>query len=564
MPVLEKIRTSLDRHPALTLAGTPEGPAAKPTRFALDEEIVSIGRTAANRIRLDNGNISKRHCLLVKTPQGVKVVDLESTNGCWVNDDHVRERVLSDGDRLRVGPYTFVFSAGRFVPPAEPVISGDAAVTNPFADNLVAELKRTPFWLISGVVHGILILLLWHQGYITLPAKKKAIKIQANSEVREALDEIVEEPVPLEETIDDPTIDSDFEPDAPPESTEPEARDRTDAELDEPDGTIGMLGRSGRAAAIGGGVFDGRGLERALGGTRFAKRVAELRGRGLDVCIVFDSTGSMGEIIDEVRKQIRSMNTYISALVGDYRLAMVTYRDRTDDYLTKVEPFTTDYYRILNFLETVNAAGGYDIPEAVYAGLKVAMEKLRWRRNADKVILLFGDAPPHDREVQACLSLAGRFRRRHGTIHTIYTEIGANKRTLDADGQKAVRAFESIARYGGGSFNFLDQEAAIIRELQALIFGKEYREDIARVEGQLDYGWQGRLIAKKVAKRDVNWLVDAFTKRDRVHPLIVQGLIELRDESVGRRLDALLERNDLDDEKRSAIEYVMRKRRARG
>ncbi len=564
MPVLEKIRTSLDRHPALTLAGTPDGPAPTPTRFSLDEEIVSIGRTAANRIRLDNGNISKRHCLLVKTPQGVKVVDLESTNGCWVNDDHVRERVLADGDRLRVGPFTFVFSAGRFVPPAAPVLSADAAVSNQFADTLVTELKRTPFWLISGVVHGILILLLWQQGYLTVPGKRKPIRIEATSEMSETFNEEFEEPMPLEEEVEEPTVDPNFELDAPSEASEPEAKARTDAELDEPDGTIGLLGRSGRTAAIGGGVFDGRGLQRALGGTRFAKRVAELRGRGLDVCIVFDSTGSMQGIIDEVRKQIRSMNTYISALVGDYRLSMVTYRDRTDDYLTKFEPFTTDYYRILNFIEGVNAAGGYDIPEAVHAGLKVAMDKLRWRRNADKVILLFGDAPPHDREVQACLSLAGRFRRRKGTIHTIYTEIGANKRTLDSDGQKTVRAFESIARYGGGSFNFLDQEAAIIRELQALIFGKEYRDDIARVEGQLDYGWQGRLIAKKVAKKDLDWLLDSFTKRDRVHPLIVQGLIDLRDEKVTQRLGALLERSDLDDEKRSAIAYILRKRRGRG
>lgn len=559
MTVLDKLLSSDAKHPALVMVPT-EGQSQVTSRFELDQEIVSLGRATENGICLNDSNISKRHCLLVRTPQGVKVVDLESTNGCYVNDHQVKEQALRDGDTLRVGPFHFRFTAGRFVPPAAPVLPGEAAVGRPFADVLMHEVRRTPFWLVSGIVHLILVLLLWKADFLERPPGRRAVRITATpqAEVDDFVEEELEE---VEEDVPETDLSLEVEEGDITDVVTPAKADASEAEAEDgPDAMIGLTGRMRGGLNTKGQLFDAGRLAGALAGTKLQAHVEALRGRGLDVCIVFDSTGSMQGFIDGVKAQINQMNTYIGALVGDYRLAMVTYRDNDDAYLTKHERFTTDYYRILNFVERVNASGGDDIPEAVFDGLKVAIDRLRWRKKAFKVVLLFGDAPPHARQVQACLSLAGRFSRRNGRIHTIYTDVGASEGALDSDGKKAVAAFRSIARYGGGEFSFIDQESQIVQALQTMIFGKEYAKDVEKVRAQLDFGWRGRHIRKKIKKRDAKWLLKMFVSRDRVHPLIVEGLIEVRHPSIESTLSDLRSEGGLSQAKSSAIEFILRKK----
>jgi pSer/pThr/pTyr-binding forkhead associated (FHA) protein len=64
-----------------------------------------IGRDAACDLRLDADEyVSARHARLELAPDGVRVVDLGSTNGTYVNGERVaRERLLRSGDVLRLG-----------------------------------------------------------------------------------------------------------------------------------------------------------------------------------------------------------------------------------------------------------------------------------------------------------------------------------------------------------------------------------------------------------------------------------------------------------------------------
>jgi len=550
MAVFEKILQSRPKHPFLVL--TREG---EDTRFAISQDIVSIGRSSANGIRLDDNNISKRHCLLVRTPDGVKMVDLESTNGTWINDKEAKEQVLRDGDRLRVGPFEFRFADGGFVPPPPTVIPGEVAVGHPFADLLVTELRRTPFWLISLTVHLVLLLLLWDTDFLVVPEREQLRPITARSADADldALEDLEEETV--EEEVPDAQILVDPDDDPITETTSPDV-----AAEDSGAAGPGYIGLAGRGRGFGddrGLGLEGLGIRRDQISKDFDKVLGEIRGRGLDVAIVFDSTGSMQGIIDEVRSQISLMNTYISALVpGNYRLAMVTYRDKNDDYVVKLEPFTRDYYQILIFIEGVNAAGGDDIPEAVHEGLKSAIRKLRWRKESKKVILLFGDAPPHDQELQRCRSIAGRFRHMGGVIHTIFTQVGAKEDALDHTDRKTVEAFRSIARYGGGTFNFLDQESQIIKSIQGLIFGTKYRQDVQRLSSKIDFGWKGRHIRKKVRQRDIQFLLRHARKRS-LHPLIVDGLIKINDPLITRELRKIADDASLPQVNRSAARYIL-------
>jgi pSer/pThr/pTyr-binding forkhead associated (FHA) protein len=54
-------------------------------------------------IILADVQVSRRHCILQITPQGLRFRDLNSSNGIMVNGRRVKEGVLKIGDKLKVG-----------------------------------------------------------------------------------------------------------------------------------------------------------------------------------------------------------------------------------------------------------------------------------------------------------------------------------------------------------------------------------------------------------------------------------------------------------------------------
>jgi hypothetical protein len=78
-----------------------------------------IGRSRSADIRLDDPTVSRRHAVVVHTPEGeLRVLDDRSMNGICVNSERVDWSSLSDGDELQIGRYTLhvIESAGK---PAE-------------------------------------------------------------------------------------------------------------------------------------------------------------------------------------------------------------------------------------------------------------------------------------------------------------------------------------------------------------------------------------------------------------------------------------------------------------
>jgi len=66
-----------------------------------------IGRGEDCDLRVPLMSVSRRHCELDLTEQGLAVKDLASANGTYVNNKRVNEQVLKAGDRLVVGPIVF-------------------------------------------------------------------------------------------------------------------------------------------------------------------------------------------------------------------------------------------------------------------------------------------------------------------------------------------------------------------------------------------------------------------------------------------------------------------------
>jgi pSer/pThr/pTyr-binding forkhead associated (FHA) protein len=76
---------------------------------ALTREWTRIGRSLAADVRFDDPTVSRRHALIVRQPDGVRLLDDRSLNGVFVNGTRVDGRALNDGDEIIVGRYRLSF-----------------------------------------------------------------------------------------------------------------------------------------------------------------------------------------------------------------------------------------------------------------------------------------------------------------------------------------------------------------------------------------------------------------------------------------------------------------------
>ncbi|MBX3251937.1 MAG: diguanylate cyclase [Myxococcales bacterium] len=81
-------------------------------RHLLGNQPVSLGRGSDNTIVLENDSVSRRHCKVERRGATYHVVDLDSTNGTYVNDQLVKDLQLRRGDQVKVGDTIFKFLSG--------------------------------------------------------------------------------------------------------------------------------------------------------------------------------------------------------------------------------------------------------------------------------------------------------------------------------------------------------------------------------------------------------------------------------------------------------------------
>lgn len=76
---------------------------------ALAREWTRVGRSLAADVRFDDPTVSRRHALIVRQADGVRVLDDRSLNGVFVNGERVEWQELHDGDEIVVGRYHLHF-----------------------------------------------------------------------------------------------------------------------------------------------------------------------------------------------------------------------------------------------------------------------------------------------------------------------------------------------------------------------------------------------------------------------------------------------------------------------
>jgi pSer/pThr/pTyr-binding forkhead associated (FHA) protein len=76
--------------------------------FSISREMTVIGRRQDCDLMIPLGEISRKHCRIIRDGESLRLEDLGSSNGTFHNGRRVQEAVLSAGDTIQVGPVAFV------------------------------------------------------------------------------------------------------------------------------------------------------------------------------------------------------------------------------------------------------------------------------------------------------------------------------------------------------------------------------------------------------------------------------------------------------------------------
>jgi pSer/pThr/pTyr-binding forkhead associated (FHA) protein len=142
--LLERRGIRLELYASLTVTeGTPQG-----LEIPLQHLQLLIGRAADCGIRPNSDIVSSHHCRLYKRSGGTYVVDLESTNGTFLNGQRITgETELHDNDMIRVGPMVFrvqVYYAMAATTKEDQTALDEWILAEPLASGPIVEPKSGP------------------------------------------------------------------------------------------------------------------------------------------------------------------------------------------------------------------------------------------------------------------------------------------------------------------------------------------------------------------------------------------------------------------------------------
>jgi signal transduction histidine kinase len=144
----------------IVIKGADEG-----RQFTLDADVCPAGRDSSSRVRLTDTEVSRKHAEVVRTPDGWRIRDLGSANGTYVNNQSVRDCLLTAGDHVQIGQTVLVFTLERGEAPAPSDLAGrislitrqdvgvESGIVQAVADSEGSRILANPARL-EGTWHG--------------------------------------------------------------------------------------------------------------------------------------------------------------------------------------------------------------------------------------------------------------------------------------------------------------------------------------------------------------------------------------------------------------------------
>lgn len=467
-----------------------------------------LGADAGCDFALRGAGVALVHAELAVHPDRVVLRDLGSAAGTVRNGERIQAAVLAPADRLEFGaaealvvrdtgeaelvplPALRLLAAARRSAAIRAAARADRRTAPTFRELVAAELRHAPWLGLSLLLHALLLLvLLWW-----LPEERaRGIELARH---RLLVEPPAPEPPPVPPVVVEPASPELPAPevphaDAPPEPPTalppPAPRDLPVVPPATP-----VVAADAPMPAQGAGLLEP--LVRPgppprpartpppapAGSPGFQRTVSELRRTGLEIVFVCDSTGSMATTLRAAKDTMALMLGVLRRLVPEARFGLVTYRDhgKAEEYVIRQLPLAGDVWRAVNFVQGLAAGGGGDRPEAVRDGLEAAFAQ-PWQAGTRRVVVLVGDAPPHERDQVPLLAAVRKFARDpQSRVHALVVQP-------ELAGKDTQESFAAIAKAGRGECLPLTDHTVVLRLVLALAFGREYAGDLATVVDQV-------------------------------------------------------------------------------
>lgn len=197
---------------------------------------------------------------------------------------------------------------------------------------------------------------------------------------------------------------------------------------------------------------------------------------GLEVVVCLDATGSMVEVIDAAKASVVDLVRRMRALAPKFRVGLVTYDDGAEVRIA----LSTDEAAVEKEFKKVVAGGGGDPEEGVDKAIRLAMQqtKVAWSQKAMRVILVVGDAPPHEEDVPGLLRKIREGREDPMFESPVRIDTISTAAPGDGDDDGYVAHFREISREGHGAAVKLRRTRDLVTELLLAPFGPAWREPV--------------------------------------------------------------------------------------
>ena len=205
----------------------------------------------------------------------------------------------------------------------------------------------------------------------------------------------------------------------------------------------------------------------------FVTALDEIFPKPVDLAFAIDCTASMSAEIAQAQAGIDDLMMFVNGSTAGMRVAIVGYRDRGDEWKTMPFDFTDDPAKARERLWKLSAAGGGDEPELVYDALKFAYGSFSWRPQAERFLVLVGDAPPHPGFGGASADLA-RAARTSGIVTHVLSARPPGK-------EEEVKHFPEIARAGGGTVVRLEERRELLAQVAGLVLSDTWSDQMTAI-----------------------------------------------------------------------------------
>lgn len=199
--------------------------------------------------------------------------------------------------------------------------------------------------------------------------------------------------------------------------------------------------------------------------------------RDVELVFVVDTTGSMGGLINGAKAKIWSIVNDVMQRQGGARVkvGLVAYRDKGDEYVTRVTQLSENLDEVYGELMGFVAAGGGDEPEDVRKALHEAVNTIQWSKsgkNLSKIIFLVGDARPQTeyKDSPTTVVTAKKAKQKGIIINTI--QCGNLRHT--------EKFWKEISQYAGGEYFKIAQDGG------TQVITTPYDEELTKLSGELD------------------------------------------------------------------------------